>query len=489
MFIRFVERSEYVMKKNLSACTTVLVGKNASIDGSTMAARNDDTFGPLNPMRLVVYPAYRNHPNQVKAYLNHCVVDRPADGYSYQGTPNVDYKNQGIFDESGFNSQNVGMSATESVYANERVLSFDPLNTESGINEDLIVATTLPFINSAKEGVSYLGGLIKKYGSAEGNGVIFSDKNDIWYMEIVTGHHWVAQRIPDDAYAVTGNRVAIQQVDFSDPDNFMWSEGIQEFVEQHHLNPDKHGWNFRHIFGTANFFDQHYNTPRQWYGHKILNPTVEMDPLDFDLPFIMRSDRKLTLEDVEQVLSSHYQGTPYDPLGKGTDEEKHLFRPISLNRTQNSHVLQVRNDLLEAASTIMWMCFGVPTFTPYVPFFGQAQDMDKSYRETPMELNMDLKSAYWMYRALSMIVESHHAEFAQQDLDYLKDCREYLYRWVNTVAPQVAGKDNSEVSAFLSAESHKMVAELAKRTKDLMAKLIMHGLELSKLTFIMDKNL
>ena len=160
-----------------------------------------------------------------------------------------------------------------------------------------------------------------------------------------------------------------------------------------------------------------------------------------------------------------------------------------MNRTQNSHVLQVRNDLPEAASTIMWMCFGVPTFTPYVPFFGQAQDMDKSYRETPMELNMDLKSAYWMYRALSMIVESHHAEFAQQDLDYLKDCREYLYRWVNTVAPQVAGKDNSEVSAFLSAESHKMVAELAKRTKDLMAKLIMHGLELSKLTFIMDKNL
>lgn len=477
------------MKKNLSACTTVLVGKNATIDGSTMAARNDDTVEPLNPMRLVVYPAYHDHPNQVKAYLNKCVVDRPADGYAYQGTPNVDYKNEGIFDESGFNSKNVGMSATESVYANERVLSFDPLNTESGINEDIIVSTTLPFINSAREGVAYLGNVIKKYGSAEGNGVIFSDKDDVWYMEIVTGHHWVAQRIPDDAYAVTGNRIAIQQVDFSDTDNFMWSDGIQEFVEKNHLNPDKHGWNFRHIFGTANFFDQHYNTPRQWYGHKVLNPSVEMDPLDFDLPFVMRSDRKLTLEDVEQVLSSHYQGTVYDPLGKGTEEEKHLFRPISLNRTQNSHVLQVRNDLPEAASTIMWMCFGVPTFTPYVPFFGQAQDMDESYRETPMELNMDLKSAYWMYRALSMIVESHHSEFAQPDLDYLKDAREYLYRWVNTVAPQVEGKSASEVSDFLSEESHKMIAELAKRTKSLMSQLIMNGLELSKLTFKMDKNL
>ena len=60
-----------------------------------------------------------------------------------------------------------------------------------------------------------------------------------------------------------------------------------------------------------------------------------------------------------------------------------MFRPISLNRTQNFPVLQVRNDLPEAASTIMWMSFGIPTFTPYVPFFGNAEDIDVSYRETP----------------------------------------------------------------------------------------------------------
>lgn len=309
-------------------------------------------------------------------------------------------------------------------------------------------------------------------------------------MEIVTGHHWVAQRIPDDSYAVTGNRVAIQQVDFNDPDNFMWSDGIQEFVEKNHLNPDKYGWDFRHIFGTADVFDQHYNTPRQWYGHKVLNPSVEFDPLDFDIPFIMQTNHRVTLEDVQKILSSHYQGTPYDPLGhEGTEQQKQLFRPISLNRTQNSHILQVRNDLPEAASTIMWMSFGVPTFTPYIPFFGNAEDIDVSYRETPEKLNMDLKSAYWMYRTLSMLVESHHAEFSKEDLDYLKDSREYLYRWVNEIAPQVKGMAPSEVSDFLSSKTHEMVAEMAKRTKNLMAELVMHGLELSKLTFKIDKNL
>ena len=102
---------------------------------------------------------------------------------------------------------------------------------------------------------------------------------------------------------------------------------------------------------------------------------------------------------------------------------------------------------------------------------------------------MDLKSAYWMYRTLSMLVESHHAEFSKEDLDYLKDSREYLYRWVNEIAPQVKGMAPSEVSDFLSSKTHEMVAEMAKRTKNLMAELVMHGLELSKHTFKIDKNL
>lgn len=478
------------MDRKRSACTTVLVGKDASIDGSTMAARNDDTGKPLNPVRLVSYPAYHDQPNQVKAYLNHFIGERPADGYRYQGVPNVDLKNEGTYDESGFNEKNVGMSATESVYANERALAADPLNTESGINEDAIVATTLPFINSARQGVQYLGQLVARYGSAESNGVIFIDKDEIWYMEIVTGHCWVAERIPDDSYAVTGNRIAIQEVNFDDRDNFMWSNHIRDFVEQHHLNPDLHGWNFRRIFGTADVFDQHYNTCRQWYGHKVLSPDVKLDPLDFDLPFIMRASHKITLEEVQRVLSSHYQGTPYDPLGRlGTEEQKHFFRPISLNRTQNSHVLQVRPDLPDTASAILWLCVGIPSFTPYVPFFNNAADIDESYRQTPMKMNMDLKSAYWMYRGLSMLVESHHAEFSKPDLDYLKDARQLFHSWVDKTASQVAEMDADKVNAFLSQAEHQLVAEMAKRTKKLMADLTMQGLELSKLTFQMDENL
>ncbi|KRL95071.1 C69 family dipeptidase [Limosilactobacillus equigenerosi] len=474
--------------KKLSACTTVLVGKKATIDGSTMAARNDDTFKPLTPQHVVVYPAYHDHPNQVHSYLNAFVGDRPADGARYQGVPNVNFQQEGVYDENGFNEFNVGMSATESVYANERVLAYDPLNETSGINEDVIVAMVLPFIHSAKEGVQYLGELVAKYGSAEGNGVIFVDQNDVWYMEIVTGHHWVAQRIPDDSYAVTGNRVAIQTVDFDDPDNFMWSDGIREFVAHHHLNPDLDTWNFRHIFGTATTFDQHYNTPRQWYGHRVLSPTVDLDPLDFDLPFILPATHQLTLEDVQTVLSSHYQGTVYDPLGNGTDHQKSQFRPISLNRTQNSHILQVRADVPASVAPIMWMTIGVPTFTPYVPFFGNGEQIDASYRHTPMTYDRNTKSAYWMYRELSMLVESHYGDFLQADLDYLKEVRQYLYTQVALVTQQVM--EHPDQATKLIDQAHQtIVRELETRTNQLIGQLIMHGLELSKLTFKMDANL
>ena len=461
------------MRKKLTACTTILVGKNATVDGSTMAARNDDTPAAITPQRFVVYPAYHNNPNQVHAYLNKFVGDRPADGYRYQGVPNVNLTKEGTFDENGFNEKNIAM------------------NTESGINEDAMMAMVLPFINSAKEGVEYLGKLVAKYGSAEGNGVIFSDKDDIWYMEIATGHHWVAERIPDDCYAVTGNRAAIQDVDFNDPDNFMWSDGIQDFVEKNHLNPDVDEWNFRHIFGTADVFDLHYNTPRQWYGHFLFSPDVEMDPEDFDLPFIMKARNKFTLEDVEKYLSSHYENTPFDPLGHmGTKQQKLLYRPISLNRTQNSHIMQVRPNVPESASAIMWMTFGgIPSFSPYMPFFAQVDDNDERLRNTAMKMDLDSDSIYWMFRQLSMIVESHLSEFTKPDLDYLKSVRQYFYSWVAENTAKLDGMSDKDATDYLNDRTKGMLDEVSKRTKDLMAELMTKGVEMSKLTFDMDPNL
>ena len=473
--------------KEYSACTTILVGKNASVDGSTMIARNDDTFRPITPQKFIIRPAAKNESGrQIKSWLNNFKLDLPENAQAVPAVPNVDYKNRGYYDESGINQKNVAMSCTESTYGNERALAFDPL-VKDGLDEDCMQSVVLPYIDSARNGVEYLGKLIAKFGSPAGNSVLFSDKDEIWYMEIVTGHHWVAQRIPDDAYAIAANRVSIEQVDFDDSDNFMWSEGIQEFVAQHHLNVDHQGWNFRHIFGTYSQQDRFYNTNRVWYGQKYFNPEIEQEPTDGDLPFIRRAAKKITREDIEFVLGSHYQNTPYDPFGKGTEEEKHRFRPIGLNRTQNSHILQIRNDVDHDKAAIMWLCIGGPTFTPFVPFFANMKDTDPSYNNTSMTYN--LNDAWWYYKSLAALVETHYPQFVQLDTDYLNELNQYYRRRVYDVIKAAGTKNGSELTTYLTKANQETVAYTRKRSEKLWAQMMIDSINMSKLTFNMDENL
>lgn len=79
-----------------------------------------------------------------------------------------------------------------------------------------MVTVVLPYIKSARAGVERLGKIVQEHGAAEADGILFADKDEAWYMEIGSGHHYVAQRIPDDSYAVVANQLAIQVIDFND---------------------------------------------------------------------------------------------------------------------------------------------------------------------------------------------------------------------------------------------------------------------------------
>ncbi|MBW9300740.1 C69 family dipeptidase [Pediococcus acidilactici] len=469
----------------MSACTSVMVGKQASLDGATYISRNEDRLVAIHPKRFLVQPAVSGRQEIYKSPYNGLTVPLPESGYRYTSTPNAD-ESEGPNEEDGFNEKNVGESATESVYANERVLAYDPF-VKNGLAEDSMTTLVLPFIDSAREGVRYLGELVKKYGSAEGNGVQFNDADEVWYMEIVTGHQWVAVRIPDDCYAVAANQIAIEDIDFNDPDNYMWADGIQEFVEKHGLNPDEDRWNFRHIFGTDTEKDHHYNTPRVWFAQRYLNPEIEQDPESPDLPFIRKASRKISVEDIQYILKSHYNETKYDPLGSGSEHDRKTYRAISLSRTANSHILQMRNSHENEAAGVQWIGFGVPSFCPHVPFFTNANDTDVSYRELPEEMSLD--SAYWLYETLAMVVESHYAEFIQDDLDYQKELSQWArskIEEVDQVAKKMSGK---ELTKYLTEQNHLIAQHYNKETKKLLAKLTKQGAELSKLTFKMDPNL
>lgn len=469
----------------LSACTSILVGKKASLDGATYISRNEDRLVAIHPKRFLVQPAVTGRKEVYTSPYNGLTVPLPEKGYRYTSTPNGD-ESDGPNEEDGFNEKNVGESATESVYANERVLAYDPF-VKNGLAEDSMTTLVLPFIDSARDGVRYLGELVKKYGSAEGNGVQFNDADEVWYMEIVTGHQWVAVRIPDDCYAVAANQIAIEEIDFNDPDNYMWADGIQEFVANNQLNPDADRWNFRHIFGTDTEKDHHYNTPRVWFAQRYLNPEIEQDPESPELPFIRKASRKISVEDIQYILKSHYNETKYDPLGHGSEHDKKTYRAISLSRTANSHILQMRDSRTNGAAGVQWIGFGVPSFCPHVPFFTNATDTDASYRELPATMSLD--SAYWLYEALAMVVEAHYAEFIQADLDYQKELAQWARTKIREVDQQAGNFAGAKLTDYLTTQNHKIATHYNQATQKLLTELVMQGAELSKLTFKMDPNL
>ncbi|TGA97519.1 C69 family dipeptidase [Sporolactobacillus shoreae] len=469
-----------------AACTTVLVGKDATLDGSTMIARNGDSYDVIVPKRFTVHPhEVLDQDEHYDSPCNHFQITLPRERLRYTAVPDREDRYE-TYPDAGINELNVGMSATESVYGNPRVLGYDPL-VENGIAEDSMVTVVLPYITSARDGVLRLGKIVEKYGSAESNGMLFSDKDEVWYMEIATGHQWVAQRIPDDSYAVVANQMAIQEIDPHDKDNFLLATHLIDFIEKYHLNTGFDTINFRNIFGTQTVFDHHYNTPRVWYGQKYLNPEIEQDPMSDDLPFLRKANRKIGVEDIAYILSSHYQETPYDPLGTGSEKEKTAFRAISLNRTQDSHILQIRPNVPDEIAGVQWLSLAVSAFSPYVPFYTNITSVPESYAVAPKKLSLD--SAYWLYKMISVVVEPHYEAFLKEVLDYKGDLHSAFLGNLAKADEAAEKADKTQIPEILTEASTENAALAMRKTYELFQKLSTDSMSLSKLTFNMDKNL
>ncbi|PRO88680.1 dipeptidase [Lactiplantibacillus pentosus] len=470
-----------------SACTSILVGKNATADGSTMIGRNEDSRAAW-AKKFVVHPHREfDEPQSFESSdAEHPFkMTLPKIRAKYTATPEWTSK-YGLFEEDGINEYGVAMSATESAYCNTRVLAADPYVTD-GIGEEAMVTVTLPYIHSAREGVERLGHIIETYGTYETNGILFSDVNEVWYMETGAGHYWVAQRIPDDAYAVVANQLAIQEIDFSDHDNYLYAKNIRNFVLDHQLASMDNGLNFREVFGTADLSDRYYNTPRVWYGQRCFTPSVEQAPESFDLPFIQRADGLIHIDQVRDYLASHYQGTPFDPVGNGTDAEKHQYRPISLAKTQESHVLQLRPDLPVTQSGIHWLAMGVAAESVNVPFYAGATDTPAAYQVATAKY--DPTSAYWIYKHVGVLVDAHYHDLHDALQTVQKELAIKLGHHLITTDEQVSQLTGDDLTAALTAANQAAADIALNAMQALAADLITESTDMSPLNYNTDLNL
>ncbi|KRK39605.1 C69 family dipeptidase [Loigolactobacillus bifermentans] len=405
-----------MQQRKLGSCTTILVGKKATLDGATLIARNEDGSGDAaNPQRFVVIDT-KDQPTHYQAVQSGAKIDLPADPLRYTSTPDADPQ-YGIWGGAGINRANVAMTATETSTTNARILGIDPL-VETGFGEEDFITITLPYSHSARAGVQRLGALLETYGTYESNGIAFADQDEVWYFETIGGHHWAAIKIPDDAYVIAPNRFNIADYDF-EAENTLFSADLPRLIEQYRLNPDHDTVNLRHIFGSATLKDQHYNNPRAWYVQSILNPSRLQTPLDQDLPFALVPEQKISLETIKWLLSSHYQNTAYDPYGTGTPEQRHAFRPIGINRNQETHVLQIRPHVPPEIAGIHWLAYGPNTFNALVPFYANVSDTPSCYRDTTPQY--DPTQVYWLSRTMGILGDHDYprlnafaADFDQQ---------------------------------------------------------------------------
>ena len=329
-------------------------------------------------------------------------MDLPDNPMRYTAVPELEstIKKVGWWGEAGINEANVAMSATETSTTNSRVLGIDPMN-KKGIGEEDFVTIVLPYIRSASEGVKLLGKYLEKYGTYESNGVAFSDKDEVWYMETIGGRHWAAIKVPDDSYIVAPNWFSITNFDFNSDDT-MASDDLEKMIQDNHMDIDHSGnpYNLRHIFGSHDDSDYEYNIPRQWYIQKLFNPSDVHEPDDPDLPFAKKPEHLLTIEDFKYALSSHYQHTKYDPYGlEGTDADRHAFRPIGFQRNQELSILQIRNDVPAKIAGVQWIAFGPNAFNGIAPYYTNVLDTPETYRDTKEYFN--IQNMYWLTHAIT----------------------------------------------------------------------------------------
>ncbi|MDO4292437.1 MAG: C69 family dipeptidase [Eubacteriales bacterium] len=420
-------------------CTTVLVGKKASYDGSTMIARNDDSgAGRFTPKKFAVIGP-KEQPRIYKSVISRVEIELPDNPMRYTAVPNA-VEGEGIWAASGVNEANVGMTATETITSNPRVLGADPLvvyqpakdgqpERAGGIGEEDIVCLVLPYIRSAREGVRRLGSLLERYGTYEMNGIAFQDADEIWWLETIGGHHWMARRVPDEACVIMPNQLGIDRFDWEDAyggqKEFMCAASLREFTERNCLDLSRDGFSPRDAFGSHDDSDHVYNTPRAWSMGRYFcpktfrwdGPEADYTPLSDDIPWCLVPEKRVTAEDVKYVLSSHYQGTPYDPyLPHGDRSMSGAYRSIGINRNDFFSLIQLR----PGKDAVQWLAFASNAFNAAVPLYTDVEEAPEYLANTTAEVSTD--NFYWVSRLIAAMADASykkslfHVEHYQEEV-------------------------------------------------------------------------
>lgn len=423
------------------ACTSFLVGKKASSDGSTIITYNQDSYGMYG--RLLYLPAGNHAVGSVRKIVdgdtNHYLGEIPEAPYTYAVMGYI-------------NEHQVGI--TETTFGGRHEL-VDP----KGIIDYVSLMTiALQRSKTAREAIKVMTSLVQEYGYAsEGESFSVADPNEIWILEMIgkgseeKGAVWVAVRIPDDCIACHANQSRIHQFDLKDKKNVMYSKDVISFAKKRGYFTGKDSdFSFSNAYAPADFGAIRYCETRVWsfYNKWVDGMERYLDYADGKhigksevMPLYFKPKQKLSLHDVMNSMRDHYEGTPFDvtkDAGSGPYdapyrptplswkyEGKSYFneRPISTQQTAGTFVVQMRDFLPNPIGGVIWYGNDDPNMVPYTPVYCCATKAPECYdSKNANDVTFSWDSAFWIQNWVSNMVYPRYSQLFPS----LKEARQEL---------------------------------------------------------------
>ena len=489
------------------ACTNLIVGKKASVDGSVICTYNCDSFGFVSA--LTYLPAGRHEPGEMIA-----IRDRHApEGVYYIAQAPYTYAVAGLMNEKQ-------VSIVETTWGGRPELR----NPEGYLEYFSMMQVALQRSASAREAIAVMHNLAQEYGyNASGESFAVCDKDEAWIMELVgkgkgrKGAVWVALRVPDDCISAYANTSRIRQfpqakkVDkklgfcVTADGNCMYSADVISFAREmgYYDGPDA-DFSFREAYGPINKSSVRSCDARVWSFFRHHYDKAEMDRYlpylngDFSeidaLPLWIKPDAPVSYRDIQNDMRDHYEGTALDmtvdvsagpwaspyrnrPVSFKSADGTEMFRerPIGCQQSAMTLVCRMRSWLPDALGGITYFNMDDATMVAYVPVYcGISRVPDPFRPENTRISEFNEKSAFWMCNFVANMVYPRWSAMIGDLRDAQQELEDYYEADQAEVEQHAAGLTAGELTDYLTgktlAYTDKMMARWDKLARLLIVK-------------------
>ena len=314
-----------------SACTNLIVGKGASSNGSVIVSYSADDYGSYG--YLFYFPRATHKRGEMRPIYHY-------DTGNYMGE--IEEVRE-TFQVAGLTNE-WQVTVTETTFEGREEL----WEGKDGIVDyGSLMQIALQRARTAREAIDVMAAVTERYGYAsEGETFTVADKNEVWLMEMIgkgkeeKGAVWVALRVPDDCITAHANQSRIGRFPLNDKERCRYSKDVISFARRKgYFTGRDEDFSFRDAYAPADFVSLRVCEARVWswfhrWGEGDMMrylPYAMGDTEAERLPLWVKPKRKLTCQDVKDMMRDHYEGTPLAiDSGVGAGPYRMPYRPTPL---------------------------------------------------------------------------------------------------------------------------------------------------------------